>query len=372
MSSLEHVPPEEASQIDSLIKLTRQQMEKNYPSGSAARRAQHAKSHATVTGTLRVRDDLPESRRRGIFATPGHEYQAWIRYSNAAAIAGDDSMVKDRAFVAHASRGMALKILGVPGVPLHSAAGDVDQDFLMVNHPVFPFSNVADYEAVSQAIAASPDGKPDAFFAARIRTLSDGSPDLADPATSRALRTLGIVRRIQSLSITGKPAAFQVPPACPTDNQYFGGAPFMFGDDQVMRVRVVPASPAGDTAPDPGDANYLRTTLVSRLNGSGAAELRFEFQAQVRDTVSLTIDTDIEDACRDWNETVTPFETLAVLTIPPQDFDTAEREAFGETLAFSPWHGVTAHRPLGGINRLRRAVYEASVTHRRGSRGGQP
>ena len=85
---------------------------------------------------------------------------------------------------------MALKILGVPGVPLLPTDGDVEQDFLMVNHPVFPFANVADYEAVSQAIAASPDGKPDAFFAKRIRPLSDGSPDLADPVTGRTLRTL--------------------------------------------------------------------------------------------------------------------------------------------------------------------------------------
>ncbi len=372
MSSPEHVPPDEASQIENIIKLTRQQMEKNYPTGSAALRAQHAKSHATVTGTLRVRDDLPESRRRGIFATPGHEYQAWIRYSNAAAIAGDDSTVKDGAFVAHASRGMALKILGVPGDPLLPTDGDVEQDFLMVNHPVFPFANVADYEAVSEVIAASPDGKPDAFFAKRIRPLSDGSPDLADPVTGRALRTLGIVKRIQSLSTTANPPAFQGPPASPTDSPYFAGAPFMFGDDQVMRVRVVPISPAGDAAPDPADPDYLKTTLSSRLKGTGAAESRFEFQAQVRDALSLTIDTDIEDATRDWNEKVTPFETLAVLTIPPQDFDTAERKAFGETLAFSPWHGITAHRPVGGINRLRRAVYDASAAYRRGSHGAHP
>lgn len=371
MTSLEQVPPEEASQIENIIKLTRQQMEKNYPPGRAALRAQHAKSHATVTGTLRVRDDLPESRRRGIFATLGHEYQAWIRYSNAAAIAGADSMVKDGAFVAHASRGMALKILGVPGDPL-LPTGSVEQDFLMVNHPVFPFANVADYEAVSEVIAASPDGKPDAFFAKRIRALSDGSPDLTDPVTSRALRTLGIVKRIQSLSTSGNPKAFQGPPACPTDNQYFAGAPFMFGADQVMRVRVVPISPAGDTAPDPADPDYLRTTLAARLKAPGAAEPRFEFQAQVRDALSLTIDTDIEDASRDWNETVTPFETLAVVTISPQDCDTADRKAFGETLTFSPWHGIIAHRPLGGINRLRRAVYDASAAYRRGSHAAHP
>ena len=49
---------------------------------------------------------------------------------------------------------------------------------------------------------------------------------------------------------------------------------------------------------------------------------------------------------------------VADLTIARQVFDTPERIAFGEGLSFSPWHGLDAHRPLGGINRVRRTVYE--------------
>jgi prostaglandin-endoperoxide synthase 2 len=48
---------------------------------------------------------------------------------------------------------------------------------------------------------------------------------------------------------------------------------------------------------------------------------------------------------------------VARLIIPSQGFDTAGR-AFGENLSFSPWHGLDAHRPLGGINRVRRTVYQ--------------
>jgi hypothetical protein len=29
-----------------------------------------------------------------------------------------------------------------------------------------------------------------------------------------------------------------------------------------------------------------------------------------------------------------------------------------EDLFFSPWNSLTVHRPLGGINRLRKKVYE--------------
>jgi hypothetical protein len=365
MSELEHVPPEEASQIDNIIRLTRQEVEKRYPERSRALRAQHAKAHACVSGTLRVRDDIPPDKRRGVFANPGQEYQVWVRYSNAAAIPGADSAIASGVLVAHGSRGMALKILSVAGAPLMPTDALVDQDFLMVNHPVFPFANIADYEAVSQVIVA--DGKPDRFFAERIRKRGDGTPDLADPGTRRALHTLGIVKRIQSVSTTAEPPAFQTPMACPIDSQYFGAAPFLFGDDKVMRVRVTPTSAAAATALDPADPDYLKTTLLTRLTAPGAVEARFEFQAQIRDAGTLAVDTDIEDASVDWDQQRFAFETLAVLIIPPQDFETAERRALGEALSFSPWHGISEHRPLGGINRLRRAVYVASSSYRQAS-----
>jgi hypothetical protein len=131
-----------------------------------------------------------------------------------------------------------------------------------------------------------------------------------------------------------------------------------------MRVRVTPTSPAVDAALDATDPDYLRTTPRTRLTASGAVEATFEFQAQIRDAGTLSVETDIEDACLDWDEQRFPFETLAELTIAPQDFETGERLALCEALAFSPWHGISDHRPLGGINRLRRAVYEASALYR--------
>ena len=45
--------------------------------------------------------------------------------------------------------------------------------------------------------------------------------------------------------------------------------------------------------------------------------------------------------------------------IPRQTFDTTARMSFGENLSYTPWHCLPEHRPLGGINRARRVVYEA-------------
>jgi hypothetical protein len=67
----------------------------------------------------------------------------------------------------------------------------------------------------------------------------------------------------------------------------------------------------------------------------------------------------IEDPGITWDETLSPFRRVATLTIPAQTFDTPERREFGDNLSFNPWRCLPEHRPLGGISRARRQVYEA-------------
>ncbi|MGB0910983.1 MAG: catalase, partial [Nitrospirales bacterium] len=44
----------------------------------------------------------------------------------------------------------------------------------------------------------------------------------------------------------------------------------------------------------------------------------------------------------------------ATIHIPQQTFTSDAQKLFCEDLSFNPWHGLTAHKPLGGINRARR------------------
>ncbi len=67
----------------------------------------------------------------------------------------------------------------------------------------------------------------------------------------------------------------------------------------------------------------------------------------------------IEDSTIEWRERDSPFVPVARITIAPQRFDSLDQLAFCENLSFTPWHGLPAHRPLGGINRVRRIIYEA-------------
>jgi len=368
MMELEHIPLEEATQIENIARLTIEQLKRRYPDEDAIRRGVHAKDHGCVTASFRVHDALPEELRVGVFAVLGHEYDALIRFSNAAVSDDDDSPADNKTGTRrHGSRGMGVKILGVSGTPLVPFIGPMTQDFLMINQPVFTFSNVEDYEALSQVLLKDQDDAS-RFFAERIHRKPDGKPDLTDPTTRRTLTTLGIVQRIQStlliapLSAPSTPIAYQPPPASPVDNRYFSAAPFLFGDDRVMKFSANPVAPVLDESPDVSDPDYLRHALRRRLTQN----IIFDFQVQVRSASDLAdkIDTDIEDACFEWDEQKYPFDSVATITIPAQNFDTDERLALCESLTFTPWHGIVEYRPLGGINRLRLGVYDASTRFR--------
>lgn len=105
---------------------------KEYRPGSA-RRNVHAKAHGCVKAEFQVLDTLPDGLVKGIFV-PGKTYHSWIRFSNGS----KDATRADRKGDA---RGMAIKVLGVPGKMLvedevHASSLDV----IMINHPVF-FAN---------------------------------------------------------------------------------------------------------------------------------------------------------------------------------------------------------------------------------------
>ncbi len=63
----------------------------------------------------------------------------------------------------------------------------------------------------------------------------------------------------------------------------------------------------------------------------------------------------IEDTSIEWQESDAPFETVARIKAPAQDFDTPKLNLACDNQSFNPWFGIEAHRPIGGINRLRKA-----------------
>ena len=73
----------------------------------------------------------------------------------------------------------------------------------------------------------------------------------------------------------------------------------------------------------------------------------------------------IENAAVVWPEEISPYRPIARITVKPQvAWSEARSSAVDDGMSFSPWHGLAAHRPLGGIMPVRKAVYKAAKKFR--------
>lgn len=341
---VETVPDGESAQIKEIADLMIQLLEQRYLAKPPFLRGVHPKAHGCATATFTIREDIPTELQLGVFAHPGESYDAVIRFSNAAALVGPDVFDTEQDGVrsrAHGSRGMAIKVRGLPGKSLADDEPDT-QDFLMVNFPVFPFANVADYLLLS-----------------RLQLEHADDSDKFVPAFAAALIQSGGGLRAQATGLIST-AIRQIAMADPLASRYFSAAPFMFGADRVMKFGVLP-TPDQPLAslPDQLDGDYLRLALAERLREGPAT---FDFFVQTRPP---TAEAHIEDVTQEWKEADVPFRTVATVSIPQQEIDCAQAAASCESLFYTPWHSMPEHRPVGGINRLRFATYLASFEWRR-------
>ncbi len=370
----ETIPPDEAAAIDELSRLATDLQDKRRDGQQGMLlRGVHPKSHGCVRAAFTVDADLDESLRVGLFATPGKTFDAWIRYSNASVLVEDDLKADNPAQPdarKNGSRGMALKVLDVEGELLLTDDGGANQDFLMINTPEFAVANVRDYLRLNRVLMLSARGDVAAPFFLPLQLAAQGKPlpggddplfgdifagfDNGDLARTR--RTLQVIQDIEGRIVRNP---FQV--------QYFGAAPFAFGPDRVMKFSARPCVAqqqafangiaAGDPAPD-----YLRAALTETMQGDD--DICLDFMVHVRNGSELGV-AHIEDATTRWPTEDANYEQVARITVPaPQQPDDPDVVAQCEAMAFSPWQSLAAHRPLGGINRLRQQVYIESASHR--------
>lgn len=78
---------EEQSEIENAAGQMLELLNKRYLSrGQKVLRGVHPKSHGCLNGTLKINDQLAPELQVGLFASPGKEFQAKVRFSNAAAL----------------------------------------------------------------------------------------------------------------------------------------------------------------------------------------------------------------------------------------------------------------------------------------------
>jgi len=304
-SPFERVPASEAAAIATITDLITARL-RNAPAAGRAERDAHPKAHGCVEATLRVRDGLPVPLAQGLFAAPG-VYSCWVRFSNGSGVPQGDR-ISD-------GRGMAIKVMGV------AASRSTTQDFIMINNPVFFVRNAADY------VAFQSEAQPLRFFLPGWNLFRVRWHEL--------IAAIGITRRKVSN---------------PVNARYWTMTPYLHGGTPAKFSCRPLGAPSRFTRRD--TPNFLHDNLVAALSNDDAA---FEFGVQLQtDPAAMPV----EDPTVEWPERLSPFLPVATLVIPRQTFATPERCAFGENLSFTPWHGLDAHRPLGGINRVRRRVYE--------------
>ncbi len=329
VSAQELIADDEAAMTQDIIQTAVRIVDQHRESTRYLRDA-HAKAHGCLKAEVQVLPELPGELRQGVFSEPGKTWQATMRLSNGNAYPQFDS-IRD-------ARGMAIKLLDVPGKQLLSdRQGRGEQDFVMFSHPNFFVSNVAEYR---QNVAAQADGKKMmAFFPGR------------DPRTWQ-------VRHLFIALATLAPA-----PSSPTQTTYFSVSPYKFGEANAkFRVMPDPDNCPVYNLPEQNRKlpNFLRNALNQQLSADRVPAC-FALQIQQQDANKYM---PIEDTSIEWSESDAPFETVARIKVPAQDFDTPALNLQCDNQSFNPWFGVEAHRPIGGINRLRKAVYEAISDYR--------
>ncbi|MDI1303227.1 MAG: catalase family protein [bacterium] len=313
----ERLYPDEKAVAREISQLIEQSIRKQYGPGNARRDA-HPKSHGCVKAEFHVLSTLPERLARGVFV-PDKTYPAWIRFSNGSSDAGKADIDRD-------ARGIAIKLMGVPGTKLLEDERQAStQDFIMINHPVF-FANDPE-----RYLSFMKDGNSDSFLGKLHMPFSLGSK-----GTLIALQTLDT--RISN----------------PLQTRYWSMVPYQLGvgaDRQAVKYSVRACPAAIDPMPGKPAHDFLRDALRRTLSNGDAC---MEFLVQPRTSAKM----DVEDSMTEWKEAQAPFYPVATIRIPQQVFDTPEQNRFCENLSFTPWHALPEHKPLGVTNRLRKVIYD--------------
>jgi hypothetical protein len=304
--------------------------------GHAVRQA-HAKSYGLLRAKVAVVDGLAPEYSQGIFARSA-EYEAVVRFSNGLAHVRPDAMLGTGC-------GMGLKMFGVPGPSLLEDERDTGTfDYAFINAPIFFCNTIRDYRHVS------------------FKSLPDA---LMDPVGRRAwlhqfLTDSGTLPPEQWLwdELLAFLSNLHIPWQNLLSYTYWSMGAVRHGD-YIAKIRFRPTATSmaqirhrevnPKTSLEP-----FRETLVSEAR---ERDHIFELQVQLcTDPARMPVqNTSIE-----WKEGLSPFVTVALITIPAQNIsDAANLEAADKT-SIMAWRVREAHRPLGEIMRARKEVYRHS------------
>ncbi len=322
---------DEAATITGLIATMRYIAEKTFADGGHAIRPVHAKSHGIFEGYLEVDEGLPSELAQGLFAKPG-DYPLVMRFSTIPGDILDDSV--------SVPRGLAIKVIGVEGERLDGSEGDVTQDVLLINGPAFGAPTPKAFLSVVRLLARTTNRLQ--WLKKLLSAIMQPLQRIIVAITGRANVTVATLGGHPETHILGE--------------SLYSQAALRFGDF-IAKIAVAPIS-AELTALKQAPLNVnrapngLREAVVAFFKANGG---EWEVRAQLCTDLALM---PIENAAVVWPEDESPFRPIARIKVKPQLAWSEARSSYvDDGMSFSPWHGLAAHRPLGGIMRSRRQVY---------------
>jgi hypothetical protein len=336
-ADLETEETSEAATGAAMVETLRGISETTFSNSGRASRSVHAKSHGVLKATLHVAPGLPSAFAQGLFAKP-ISYAVTIRLSTIPGDILDDNV--------STPRGIAIKVRAANGQRLPNSDGDGTQDFLMVNGPAFGAANAKGFLKSLKFVAATTDKAPKLKEAASAVLRS----------VERVIEALG-GKSAKIISLGGHPLTNVL------GETYFAQVPILYGP-YIAKFSLVPISAdliALKNAPvdmvDNPDA--LRDAVQRHFSKNNSS---WELRVQLCTDLKLM---PIEDSSIVWPISMSPYITVARIVAPVQRVGELEAGASDDTLSFSPWNALKAHRPLGSINRVRQAAYEMSAGFRR-------
>ncbi len=335
--AMEHFDKDEAETNAGLIETITKIQQKVYEDAAHAHRGVHAKGHGLLVGELRVLADLPHYLAQGLFAAAA-TYPVVMRLST---IPGD--VLDDNISV---PRGLAIKVIGVPGARAAGSESDATQDFVFANGPVFAKAHPKNFLSTLKLLSATTDKAPG--LKKVLSTVMRGTEKLIESVggQSSTLMTLGGYPEVNILG-----------------DEFYSQTPFLYGE-YMAKVALKPYSEslrALIKAPLDlkGRPDGIREAVVAFFRTHAA-----EWDLQVQLCTDLKA-MPIEDAATQWPEDQSPYQSVARISIPAQDaWSPARVKLVDEKMSFSPWHSLAAHRPLGAMNRVRKTVYDSAAHFR--------
>lgn len=328
---------DEPETIAELVETLRRISETTLKDNGHATRSVHAKSHGLLLGEITIEEGLPEHFRQGLFAKAGSHPVA-MRFSTPPGDLLPDSV--------STPRGLAVKVLEVEGARVDGSANDTTQDFVLVNGPAFNAPTAKAFLGSLKLLASTTDKSEGMKVAASAFLRGAEKVVEAFGGESPTLKSMGGHAQTHILGET-----------------FYSQTPLRFGS-YIGKLAIAPSTPQLKALKDQpietkDDSNALRSHVVKFFEAQGG-----EWDVRVQLCTDLKA-MPIEDASIIWPEEQSPYVTVAKIRVAPQPAWNAEREKMlDDGLAFSPWHGLEDHRPLGSVNRARKPTYEMSAKFR--------